>query len=331
MATLLDAYTRAQIYLEGVKLDQGRAFSKVNAELADVTKAVFATLEVDTLGGASKKVFLALIKRLRLALTHVMDKYTSGLLDVCKALMSIETKFAAAIMEADTGVPLDEQEKKRDFIPLFGWLSVKDEDTLWKQLSGEVIPATGLKLTDQVKNISVSVIGSIVNRVAQAYANNETPKEALASIVGTDNLFNRDGVLGRIVGAIGSIINTIIQSVSTHAQSAINSIYTGRYQWISVIDSRTTEICAERDGNIYEYPNDPIPPAHMNCRSRTIPVTADDPTPFDELPSSLSEWLRTQPAEVQHDIGAVANTGRYIARRPLTLEEFDARLPNILL
>ena len=45
------------------------------------------------------------------------------------------------------------------------------------------------------------------------------------------------------------------------------------WQYVSVLDSRTTDICSHRDGAIYPVDDTVhLPPAHFNCRSTTTPV-----------------------------------------------------------
>src|SRR5690606_17444723 len=45
------------------------------------------------------------------------------------------------------------------------------------------------------------------------------------------------------------------------------------WQYVSVLDSRTTNICIHRDGEIYPIGDVAhLPPAHYNCRSTTTPV-----------------------------------------------------------
>lgn len=47
------------------------------------------------------------------------------------------------------------------------------------------------------------------------------------------------------------------------------------YQWISVLDARTTKICFTRNGRILLQGNtEGSPPAHYNCRSILSPITA---------------------------------------------------------
>jgi len=48
------------------------------------------------------------------------------------------------------------------------------------------------------------------------------------------------------------------------------------YQWSAIMDERTSEICAELDGKIFEigsYTDQVTPPAHFNCRSVLVPIT----------------------------------------------------------
>lgn len=43
-------------------------------------------------------------------------------------------------------------------------------------------------------------------------------------------------------------------------------------EWVSVLDSATTDYCRGQDGKIYEVGKGPHPPAHYNCRSERIPI-----------------------------------------------------------
>ncbi len=45
------------------------------------------------------------------------------------------------------------------------------------------------------------------------------------------------------------------------------------YQYSAVLDDRTSSICEELDGHIFEAGDAPIPPLHFNCRSVLIPIT----------------------------------------------------------
>jgi SPP1 gp7 family putative phage head morphogenesis protein len=71
-----------------------------------------------------------------------------------------------------------------------------------------------------------------------------------------------------VVTSVTSVVNQADQSVYEANKKAIRG-----YQYVAVLDSRTTWICAHRDGKIFpigDYVH--LPPAHFNCRSTTVPV-----------------------------------------------------------
>ena len=59
------------------------------------------------------------------------------------------------------------------------------------------------------------------------------------------------------------------------------------YQWSSILDDRTSDICRYMDGKIYkigEISNRVKPPAHFGCRSLLVPITKFEA--YDESPMS---------------------------------------------
>ncbi|WP_292414147.1 hypothetical protein [Methylophaga sp.] len=122
-------------------------------------------------------------------------------------------------------------------------------------------------------------------------------------------------------------------------QAGIASIFYRRYVWVSVIDGGTTDICLGRDGKTYEYGKGPLPPAHIRCRSKTIPKPAD----VDDAPQSYYSWLKSQPSTVQDDIlgrdrAAGLRNGNLISKdfpkfvdaKPLSVDEFSKKRGVIL-
>jgi SPP1 gp7 family putative phage head morphogenesis protein len=93
------------------------------------------------------------------------------------------------------------------------------------------------------------------------------------------------------------------------------------YQWISVMDSRTSTFCRWADGKVWYYDTNSgsltapyEPPAHLNCRSSTAPILRSyselglDPSQkaiFTGKPpkqTTYYEWLSRQPVSVQKDV-----------------------------
>ena len=119
------------------------------------------------------------------------------------------------------------------------------------------------------------------------------------------------------------------------------------YQWLSTLDSRTSRICRERDGEIYLYKDDfnPLPPAHYNCRSTTtqeldpkykIKGFGEDRKRASKgaeggqrVDANLTyyEWLKTQPASFQDE--ALGKTqGKIFRNSGLTPEQFKKATVN---
>jgi SPP1 gp7 family putative phage head morphogenesis protein len=127
-----------------------------------------------------------------------------------------------------------------------------------------------------------------------------------------------------------ALVVTAVTSVTAQADHEVymaNEKVLAGWQYVAVLDSRTTPLCAHRDGTIYPV-NDTehLPPAHYYCRSTTIPVFNswedlvklegvaqirktnlrklspkqkafyDGQTPMRE---SYQTWLMRQPKEVQ--------------------------------
>lgn len=79
------------------------------------------------------------------------------------------------------------------------------------------------------------------------------------------------------------------------------------YQWVSVLDSRTTDYCQSRHLLTWYY-NEPElstlaaeehPPGHFRCRSITVPIFIGDEAV--ESPS-FEEWFERQPTETKREI-----------------------------
>lgn len=73
-----------------------------------------------------------------------------------------------------------------------------------------------------------------------------------------------------------ALVVTAITSVSAQADHEVyraNEKALHGYQYVAVLDSRTTPLCSHRDGQIYPIGDvSHLPPAHFNCRSTTVPV-----------------------------------------------------------
>lgn len=150
-----------------------------------------------------------------------------------------------------------------------------------------------------------------------------------------------------------ALVVTSMTSVAAQADHAIyeaNSKSLRGWQYVAVLDRRTTPLCAHRDGKI--FPTDDVehlPPAHFFCRSTTVPVVKswddlrklegvsqvrrrnldglsdkqkafyDGQTPLRE---SYSDWLTRQPRLVQYQHLGDYQKVDLLNSGALTLEQF---------
>lgn len=102
----------------------------------------------------------------------------------------------------------------------------------------------------------------------------------------------KDGALNKLANNMRSYMHTALQHVSSFVSYNYDRLFYDRYQWISTIDSRTTDICRSRHKRIYEYGRGPRPPAHWRCRSRIVGISGDL---SNQIPPNYYGWIREQP------------------------------------
>lgn len=78
---------------------------------------------------------------------------------------------------------------------------------------------------------------------------------------------SRRGAEAVVRTAVNHTVNAAREEVWKQNKDIIKGL-----RWLSVLDGRTTTLCASRDGNVYPVSSGPRPPAHWNCRSSMVPV-----------------------------------------------------------
>lgn len=339
LASLFDMLTRHQVYLEGVKLWQARQFNVVMRELDKEFRELFARLQYNRLDDLTRGKVKAFVRELNEVQWKVYSVYTNSLLRAFNEFMEADYDVSSYLFETDTDKSIDEASEDDDGEPIFPWLIGSDDPMkrLWSEVTNSPLPANGLLLLPFVNGFATSAAKSVENIIMKGYANGDTTSAILAEIIGTKDANFRDGAFARINAQNSAVIDTALQHVSSVVQAGIASIFYRRYRWVSVIDSSTTEICRSRNGKIYEYGKGPLPPAHIRCRSKTVPVSVGS-TPNDDEPRSYYAWIKAQPAAVQDDVlgstkaerlrsgKAKANDfARFDAVNPLSIEEFKGK------
>lgn len=185
-------------------------------------------------------------------------------------------------------------------------------------------PIQGRVQSDWWESLSQDVQKRMQVAIGTGLAQGETVDQMVRRVRGTQARGYEDGVLQATRRQAEAIVRTTVNHVSTQAREEtfkeMRDVIEG-VQWVSTLDTRTTEICISRDGEVYPIGEGPRPPAHWGCRSTVVPVTKDirailGKKPLGDVPESTRasmdgqvadsltypEWLDQQPASRQDEV-----------------------------
>ncbi|EGK7969285.1 phage head morphogenesis protein [Salmonella enterica] len=191
--------------------------------------------------------------------TDWQDKLTGDLQTLAGYEADWTTKTLTANVDAEFVTPSPEQV----------WSAVK-----WNPLALNDKPAD---LFGMMAGWGGTEINRLVTGVKMGFVQGKTTRQIVKEVVGTGGLAD----ISQRNAA--TVIRTALNHVSTQARETTykkNSDIVEKYEWVSTLDSRTSTICRSRDGQKYEIGKGPLPPAHPNCRSTTVPVISSE---FDFL------------------------------------------------
>lgn len=155
-----------------------------------------------------------------------------------------------------------------------------------KKLNGEKlftaakkVPLVGGALVDDLlSKIAESARQKVEYAIRDGISSGKSNQEIVQRIRGTKRLNYEDGLLTSTKSDIDRTVRTVRSHVSNQAYlDTFNKIGFEYVRFVSVLDGRTTKLCASLDGSVWEV-NDPakrVPPLHPNCRSILVPVEKD--------------------------------------------------------
>ena len=304
--TPLDVFILHQLYVEGYKNGQDEETKKT----LDAIIALLILMLIDTgyenVSDMPKRIFNKFVTDFNRKFNELFHKFEKNLVNNLKKLFVLDFDMNKAIFKklggkTYTGTPAGK---------------------LWGKLLN-----TPTAVGDEPKSLFTTFVRSasknITNVFKRAYVDKLAFKDIIIAIKGTKELGFKNGLLNKLGNQLGATVETYIQRIVNFVLHTIGGALYETYQWVSVLDSATTDICRSRDGNIYRYGDGPVPPAHYRCRSTIVPViitaTADMPT--------FAKWLPTLPAHVRQDVfgkrRAGAANGSFSQIKSLTLDDFS--------
>lgn len=162
-------------------------------------------------------------------------------------------------------------------------------------------PFQGRFLREWMASLDDDAARRVRDAIRMGFVEGEGVQSLIRRVRGTRANRYQDGILEINRRAAERVVRTAINHTANRAREETfrsNPLVSG-VQWVSTLDSRTSVVCAGRDGNEYEIDKGPRPPAHPNCRSQITAVLDGFPAP-DRV--SYGEWLKRQPVEVQDEV-----------------------------
>lgn len=203
----------------------------------------------------------------------------------------------------------------------------------------------GYPLMRMLERFDDSVINLISNQIRDASALGYTNKELAKRIQ------DLAPSLGRQTATVARTATNHVSTQTRTLSMQENDDVIDGYEWVATLDSRTSLVCAARDGVIYkDFDKDPKPPAHFNCRSTITMVVNPEydlaqfgsgipegtrpnkgPAGSRNLPASIrfGDWLHSQPRPFQEKI--LGKTRAELFRKgEFTLDKFVDSQGNVL-
>lgn len=349
---LFDILTRLQVYVEGVKLGMFNRFNVFLRKLADEITKEISKIRRDSLDQLTKAELVSLIQRLNKLQANAYSFEIRFIIDQLKMFVSLDADLHKRMIASFylhrrcNDAAADDffkqlQDQNATDTPLYGWAAIQGSDysSLWSRISNSPIPGNGMQVSSFLSSFSTSAQSSVANLVNMGYANGWTPAETLQQVVGTQGAAFRDGRFNTITNQGRTVIDTVFAHGAALVAAAIASAIVNEYEWVSVMDAHTSTICANRNGQRYQYGQGPQPPAHLNCRSHTVPVLDGSDIPH----ISYYNWARGQSEAFlvdvySADIAAALMNGKtkaadysaYRATKPLSLSQFATKDQIIL-
>lgn len=309
MAELFDIVVRRQIYIEGLKAAKGQDFGKMITGLRRELNVRLSQLDFEELGDITKTALRRLIVDLRsIAKTH-FDPWLKSLIEWLQRFVQVDRDlllgvYAKAVPEAAT--ELEDAPEDKD---------------MWAAAIAFPLAATGTLALPFLTALLPSAWVRLERLVMQHYASRSKTNELRRAIVGTEASNFNDGALRLLNAQATAATNTVLQHLANQINQSLGAKIVGFYEWVSILDDKTSAICIERDGNRYAYGRGPIPPAHPNCRSTTCPVKIGSPA----TPNTFAEWVRAQPFSFINDALDGQRSSRYERTAPIDLDAYSGK------
>ncbi len=323
---LINLSIRHQVYLEGLKVGRHGDLAASLAKLQHEIVGLIGTINYEDLGEMRKVELNLLLGQMQLAAKTVFSAWLTTLIQWLKDYIDIDADFwrvATATIKARAD---QQNEDERRNMYLAALAAGTSNAAIYSFAKNMPLGANGVLLEPFAAGFATLAAARVVQAVSTSYANSESKDEAIKRIIGNKDVAYKDGLLRQLQRQGDAVTDTIIQHVAAQTNEAISKQLFNQYLWVSVLDSGTTIICRDRNGNVYIYGRGPTPPAHIGCRSSIIPFDGTGPVTMP----TFRMWADGQSAEFINDAFDGEVGASYEGSKAINLKEFAGKRSLIL-
>lgn len=176
-------------------------------------------------------------------------------------------------------------------------------------------PFNGRLLREWTKGLEQADVRRLQDVIRIGITSGQTTDQIIQRIRGKKSMQYQDGILEISRRDAEAVVRTAVAHTQNRARMEVfnaNSDVISGVLYAAVLDSRTTTVCASRDGKVYKLDNAPPIPAHFRCRSIYVPYfgtpQGERASQYGAVPAqtTYAEWLKKQSNEVQEEVLGVA-------------------------
>ncbi|WP_299945336.1 minor capsid protein [uncultured Ruegeria sp.] len=325
---LIEIATRHQVHLERLKSGaQGEFDSFLREMQRDIVAQIAEVEDMDSLKGRRLNRLLKAVRNtLKTGFGNYEAVWRQQLADLAEYEGGFEARTLQRVFGVDFTLPSPSQMVTAAFAKP---LSVQGID------QGQLLQSFFDGWSDKTFR---RVEGSIRLSAAQG----ESLTQAIRRLRGTRARNYRDGLFHATRRDMAMLVRTSMQHVAVQAKEAVwdrNRDIIKGVEWAAVLDGRTSTICRSLDGQVFPVDEGPRPPAHIACRSVTVPQVRDGLSILGKKGQQTArgadgikqvaanqdyyQWLKTQPAEFQDSVIG-SERGKLLRSGGLSPERFRA-------
>ena len=290
-----DVITRHQVYL--LRYSAGR--EKEAAQYIDeITRRITDELMNDELTDMDIQRLNRFMDEIVEFQQNLMGQLEEKILDDVDDLANQETDWATAMLSNFLG-ELDTPSRIETQLAVFAG----------------ILPVAGLTIRSLVSRFRQKKIAQTVQSIRDGITLRENNQQIIGRMQTINPLHKKQA---------GVLIKTITNYTSVQARDVamrLNPVFFDGYEWVSVLDSRTSLICASRDGTVYPFTNDPVlspkPPAHFSCRSTITPKLK----PQFESRQTKQPRRTAEGAKGKTKVNAQTNYQSWLTRQPAAFQD----------